>query len=110
MAATAAPNPDRACPHLIFHADVEVNRIGEADTDDGRPKAYMADVRVACAPPPDGCGEPFRFTGLTAGLSFAHPMVSVDEAELRAPIRPASADPDFGHGIPGFAIQNVLRP
>lgn len=24
--------------------------------------------------------------------------------ELRAPIRPASADPDFGLGIPGFAV------
>lgn len=29
----------------------------------------------------------------------------VDERELHAPIRPASSDPDFGLGIPGFAIR-----
>jgi hypothetical protein len=32
-------------------------------------------------------------------------MVSVDETELHAPLRPASVDPDFGLGLPGFAIQ-----
>jgi hypothetical protein len=68
------------------------------------PKAYMADVTVSCAPPPHGCGEPFRFTGLPAGMSFSHPMVSPNETELRAPIRPASSDPDFGMSLPGFAI------
>jgi hypothetical protein len=31
-------------------------------------------------------------------------MCSVDEFELRAPIRPASGDPDFGLGIPGYAV------
>ena len=30
--------------------------------------------------------------------------VSVDETELRAPLRLASADPDFGMGLPGFAV------
>lgn len=29
----------------------------------------------------------------------------VDETELRIPIRPSSADPDFGTGIPGFALR-----
>jgi hypothetical protein len=101
--------PDEPCPHLNFAANIDVNRIGEADTDDGRPRAYSADIRVQCAPPPDGCGEPFRFTGLPAGLSGAHPTVNPNETELRAPIRPASADPDFGLGIPGFAIQQVVR-
>lgn len=106
---TAAQSPDRPCPHLNFHADVEVGRIGEGDTADGLPNAYMVDVRVQCAPPPDGCGEPFRFNGVPAGMSYTHPMVSPDEKTLRAPIRPASADPDMGMGLPGFAIQQVIR-
>jgi len=32
-------------------------------------------------------------------------MCSVDETVLVAPLRPASADPDFGMGLPGYAIQ-----
>ncbi len=93
-------NPDRPCEHLDFAAEVAVNRIGTAETADGMPSAYMADVRVKCA----DCGEPFRWVGVQGGLSFSKPMVSVDEAELHAPLRPASSDPDFGLGIPGFAI------
>lgn len=42
--------------------------------------------------------------GVQAGLSSARPTCSVDETELLAPLRPASSDPDFGLGIPGFAI------
>ncbi len=91
---------DKACPHLNFDATVEVNRIGEGDSVDGLPLAYVADVAVQCA----DCGEPFRWSGLQAGLSYARPMVSVDERELHAPLRPASADPDFGMGLPGFSI------
>lgn len=88
---------DRPCLHLSFDACVAVNRIAE----DGQvPTAYVADITVSCA----DCGEPFRWTGLMAGLSYGHPMVSVDEREMRAPLRPASADPDFGMGLPGFAI------
>jgi hypothetical protein len=41
---------------------------------------------------------------LQAGLNPRRPMVSPDETELRAPLRPASSDPDFGMGLPGFAI------
>lgn len=91
---------DRPCPHLNFEASVAVNRIGTEETADGMPRAYMADVRVAC----EDCGEPFRWSGVRAGVNFAYPMVSVDETELHAPLRPASADPDFGMGLPGFAI------
>lgn len=88
---------DRPCLHLDFEAIVAVNRIA----DDGQePTAYVADITVCCA----ACREPFRWTGLCAGLSYNHPMVSVDETELRAPLRPASSDPDFGMGLPGFAI------
>lgn len=94
-------NPDRACPHENFDVRVVVNRI--TDTDGGPVTAYSADVKVNC----DDCGEPFRWIGPPAGLSPRDPMVSVDGTELHAPLRPASADPDFGLGIPGFAIRQV---
>jgi hypothetical protein len=32
------------------------------------------------------------------------PACSIDEKELRAPLRPAISDPDFGLGIPGFSV------
>jgi hypothetical protein len=91
-------DPDRACPHEDFSATVEVNRL--TSTEGGPVTAYAADIRVSCA----DCGEAFRWIGVKAGLMPDRPMVSVDESVLRAPIRPASADPDFGLGIPGFAV------
>jgi hypothetical protein len=93
-----------SCDHPDFTADVDVNRIGTGDTDDGSPRAYMADVRVSCL----ACGERFEWMGLAAGMSFAHPMVSVDGTELHAPMRPASAGSNFGHGLPGFTIRRTL--
>lgn len=66
--------------------------------------AFSADVRIRCA----DCGEPFRFIGMSAGLSGAGPRCSVDETTAALPIRPASADPDFGLGIPGYAIGAVV--
>lgn len=86
--------------HEHFDASVSVGRIGTEETQDGSPRAYIADIKVSCTQ----CGEPFRWSGLRAGVSFAEPRVSVDETELHAPLRPASADPDFGMGLPGFAI------
>ncbi|WP_439947213.1 hypothetical protein [Streptomyces sp. BBFR109] len=59
--------------------------------------------------PDRACGEPFRWTGVQAGVSPRQPMCSVDETELRAPLRPASADPDFGLGLPGFTV-NYREP
>lgn len=111
LADTAAPiSPDRPCRHEAFFVQADVGRIGEEDPGaDGMPRAYMLDISVKCDDPPNGCGEPFRFTGVQAGMSFQHPMCSPDETMLRAPIRPASADPDFGMGIPGFSI-GVVRP
>jgi hypothetical protein len=92
-------DPDKPCPHEGFDAVVEVNRL--TSEPDGPVTAYSADIRIGCAQ----CGEPFRWTGVQAGLMPDRPMVSVDETQLRAPIRPASADPDFGLGIPGFAVR-----
>jgi hypothetical protein len=80
-------DPDRACPHENFACVVEVNRL--CATEGGPVDAYSADIRVRCA----DCDEPFRWIGPAAGLS---------------PLRPASSDPDFGLGIPGFAIRQVV--
>lgn len=91
---------DRPCPHENFDSVVSVNRLTDYD---GDVEAYSADIRVNCR----DCGEPFRWIGAPAGLNPGHPCVSVAETELRAPLRPASADPDFGLGIPGFAIQRA---
>lgn len=111
-------DPDRACPHENFNACVTVNRLTAGEHEnfnvgvavnlltggkDGPVAGYMADIRVQCK----DCGEPFRWIGTPAGLSPRQPMVSVDETELRAPLRPASSDPDFGLGLPGFAIRQV---
>jgi hypothetical protein len=92
-------DPDRACEHEEFAVFASVGRI--TDGDGGPVAGFTAEVRVSC----DRCREPFRWVGAPAGLSPRQPMVSVDELELRAPIRPASSDPDFGLGIPGFAIR-----
>jgi hypothetical protein len=94
-------DPDRACPHLEFEVWADINRLSQ---DEGGPiHGYRADIRIKCR----DCGEPFRFIGTPAGVLADRPACSVDETELRAPIRPASSDPDFGLGIPGFAIRQV---
>ena len=92
-------DPDKPCPHEDFIAYVEVNRLTEHEGDE-MPNAYSADIRVSCA----ACDESFRWIGVQAGLSGSKPMCSVDETVLSAPLRPASSDPDFGLGIPGYAV------
>lgn len=93
------PDPDRPCRHEDFAVFAEVNRVTAGD-DDPTVVAFSVDIRIDCAQ----CGEPFRWTGLQPGLSRSKPMCNVDETELRAPIRPSSADPGFGTGLPGFAV------
>jgi hypothetical protein len=95
-------DPDAPCEHLEFHVDAAVQRVGMNDPGQhGRVRAFMAEVHINCGQ----CGEAFRFMGVPAGMSYAAPAVSVDETEIRLPMRPASADPDFGLGIPGYAIR-----
>lgn len=65
------------CTHEDFQANVAVGRI----LDVGK---FVADITVKCAE----CGEPFRFVGVPAGLSYEQPMVSIDGLELHAPIEP----------------------
>jgi hypothetical protein len=91
---------DCPCGHEEFDAVVIVNRITNGESDSS-PVGYSADIKVNC----HSCGEPFRWTGVYAGLSAHVPMCSIDETELRAPLRPASADPDFGLGLPGFVVR-----
>lgn len=98
-----AADPDKACPHNNFAANVNVGRIFKDEDQGTVPDGFTAEITVNCA----ACGEPFRWIGVPAGLRPDRPMVSVDETELRAPLRPASSDPDFGMGIPGFAIRMV---
>jgi len=93
-------DPDRACPHATFSAVVDVSRI-TASNDDPTVIGYSASIWVACV----DCTEQFRWIGVPAGASPCHPVCSSDETELRAPLRPASSDPDFGLGLPGFAIR-----
>ena len=94
---------DAPCVHPDFDVVVGVGRIQRSD-DDPTIIAFVAEIQVKCI----ACGEPFRWNGVRAGLSYAHPMCSADERTLHAPLRPASADPDFGMGLPGFAIN--FRP
>ena len=92
-------NPDLPCPHANFEAMVGVNRITESD--DGPVVGYSADIKAWCR----DCDEPFRWIGPPVGVSPAHPAVSIDHTTLRAPLRPASSDPDFGLGLPGFSMR-----
>lgn len=97
-------DPDRACLHPNFVATVEVCRRiadGEPELDSTPAIGFAADIRVHCA----ACDEPFRWVGVPAGLNPRHPTVSIDDLELRAPLRPASSDPDFGLGGIGFGIR-----
>jgi hypothetical protein len=95
---SSGSDPDRPCPHEDFQALVEVGR--ETRTEGGPVVGFSASVRVWCL----ACDEKFRWIGVEAGLMPDRPMCSIDETELRAPLRPATADPDFGLGIPGFAV------
>jgi hypothetical protein len=96
------PDPDRPCLHPDLEIGVSIQRImGEGLL----PIGYWAEVIVACKV----CDEAFRWTGAKPGLSPAEPRTSVDQRTLIAPFRPATADPDFGMGIPGFDV-NLIGP
>lgn len=71
------------CAHENFEATVNVGRLSHDDG--GTVTGYTAGVSIKCAQ----CGLPFRFLGVAAGNHYAEPRVSIDGAELRAPIEPA---------------------
>jgi hypothetical protein len=91
------------CEHPDFVARVECNRVARSD-DDPTIIGYAADLHIECA----SCGEPFIFFGAPVGLMPDRPTISADGLELRTPIRPQSADPNFGLGLTGF-IARVLE-
>lgn len=93
--------PTPGCPHEDFAAHVEISRL--ANVEGGPVNAYVADVRVECI----GCGLPFVWIGPPVGLSPRQPMTSVDGTELRAPLRPFDAPPDFGTDGPGFHLRQM---
>jgi hypothetical protein len=95
-----AADPDKPCHHDDHEAVVNVIKLTASDTAP-TPVGYTAEIKIRCA----NCGEPFRWTGVPAGQSPRQPTCSVDETELRAPLRPASSDPDFGLGLPGFSVR-----
>ncbi len=78
----------------------------------GRPgDEHAARMLELCAPIATHWTEPYAAPFvplLESALRLAKAvMCSVDETELRAPIRPASSDPDFSLGLPGFAVNFV---
>lgn len=87
------------CVHLVFEADVVVNRLTAGDPT-GPASAFHAEVRVRCA----DCSEPFQWIGLPIGLSPREATVDVSGRELRAPLRPVSSPPGFGEDGPAFHV------
>lgn len=87
-----------SCAHEDFEAEVDVHRLVESEPE---VRGLSADVRIRCRE----CGEPMVFVGAPVGLLPSRPTINVDGTELRAPLRPQSADPHFGMGLPGFAAR-----
>lgn len=96
-------HPDEPCEHIDFQAMVEVARIQRSD-DDPTIIGFNAEIRVWCA----NCDEPMRWTGpYEVGMVADRPTVDAAGTELRAPLRPASSDDDFGLGLGGFTVRQV---
>lgn len=93
------------CPHVDFDVIATIHRLVTEEPTDGRitpATGYQADLKVSCS----DCAEPFVWKGpMPIGLSPGEPRVSVDGTELRAPLRPRSAAPDFGSSLPGFGVR-----
>ncbi len=70
-----------SCKHEAFGCNCKVARMEDRQ---GAVGEFMLEVTVTCAQ----CGEPFRFLGLPAGLSFTRPTVGITGIELNIPIEP----------------------
>jgi hypothetical protein len=87
MTILAIAEPAPACPHQHFVADVVVLVVVRSHADPtllGR----VADISITCG----ACGERFVFEGgdqAPEGTLPDRPSVSVDNLELRVPIKPA---------------------
>lgn len=93
---------DQPCLHPDFAVFVDVGRILPDGSDESDmtipPAGYVAEILVQCA----ACDERFVFVGAPVGGMPDKPCISPDGLELRAPLRPQSADPHFGLGLAGF--------
>lgn len=87
------------CPHEDFVANVDVDRLSAVDG--GPIVGFAACLTIRCAV----CSESFVFPGHQAGLARDRVTTSIDAAELRVPIRPASSSPDLGRNLPGFLVK-----
>ena len=65
------------CKHEGHLVDAHVTFLDDANR-------WVVSFKLRCAQ----CGEAFRFIGLPAGVSFAHPTVSITGTELIVPIEP----------------------
>lgn len=69
------------CLHENFVCQVKVDRLTQFEG--GPVTGYSADITVHCG----ACGVPFQWVGVPGGLAPDHPTCSVDNRELRAPLR-----------------------
>lgn len=79
---TKLGNFGKPCDHTNFKANCDVTRLTEGEG--GPVTGYRADLKIEC----EKCGLPFVFPGVPFGYTPAHPTVSVDQVELRLPIKP----------------------
>ena len=82
------------CPHEIFEASVNVNRLEDV----GR---FCADITVHCTQ----CQTPFRFIGLPIGLDLNGASVSVDGTEAHMAIAPKGEVLTPLDGPTGFTVR-----
>ena len=65
------------CRHARHRVDADVHFFEDTGL-------WSLELKLSC----EECGEPFRFLGLPAGISFTEPMIGVDGLELRVPVEP----------------------
>lgn len=65
------------CDHLAFDAEVRVHRLVTNNS-----LSFVADLGIVCR----GCGAPFAFQGVLAGVSALVPTVSADHYQIRLPL------------------------
>lgn len=69
------------CFHEHVALEYRCSRLAEP----GEPvPTLMLDIKLTCS----ACGMPFRWMGLSKGVSFTSPSTSMDGLELREPVQP----------------------
>lgn len=73
------------CKHHEFISKVSVFRLTENEHPNAEPSGFSAEVLIKCKE----CGREFEFIGVPGGMSAEYPTVSMDNKELRIPIKPS---------------------